>query len=216
MSSESYKRNQVEEAIALTLNGPVGASNVPIKSRIKRLLDLDRRWGGQPAASDPEDAAFAFFGAEPPGSGVEVLFTAYEAFALLLGMKLMNHNLPQEAVVSLLRAARPDLERCHTRILSADPAQLFDPGLIEQRNRNGNYDATNSDPQFLLIVSDTKIRNANREAPYPQVFRGERDAFRFMLKEPGRSAIWFELVDPACELRTNLNHTKPSKRGRKG
>lgn len=214
MAGEIYKRNQVEEAIKLTLNSAADALNQTIKARIKRLLDLDRRWGRKIAASDPEEATFAFFSAEPPGSGVEVMFSAYEAFALLLGMKLMNHNWPQEAVVSLLRVARSDLEQCHARILSVDPKRLFDRELIRQRNRDGNYDATNSDPHFLLIVSDAKIRDANRDAPYPMVFRGERDAFRFMLKEPGRSATWFALVGPACELRDRLNQTQPTKRGR--
>jgi hypothetical protein len=214
MSDGPYKRNQIEEAIALTLNEAPSGQNRTIKTWIKRLLDVDRHRGQRIEAGDPEESTFAFFTEEAQGSGVQVMFSAYEAFAVLQALKLMNHNWTQEVVVSLLRAARSDLERCHARILRTDPSQLFAPELIRQRNQNGNYVATSSDPHFLLIVSDAKIRDEKRVLPYAKVFRGEIDAFRFMLKEPGRSATWFELVQPACELQEHLNQTQPSKRGR--
>ena len=77
-----YKRNQVEEAIFRTFGAGEERRN-ELKFRIKRLLVTDRRLGRNANSTEEEDLHHAFFAQEPPGSGTEIMFSSYEAFALL-------------------------------------------------------------------------------------------------------------------------------------
>ena len=106
VSMPEYKRNQVEEAISGVLepNSPEPTSE--LRTRLKRLLETDRALGRASRSSDPERANYAFYSAEAPGSGVEVWFSDYEAFALLNGLRLMAHGWPQGLAVSILRRLR--------------------------------------------------------------------------------------------------------------
>src|SRR6516165_333249 len=77
-----YKRNQVEEAIFRTL----GARDERVKEvrfRMKMPLGADRRMEADPSSDEAETRHYAFFNQEPPGSGNEVMFSGYDAFALL-------------------------------------------------------------------------------------------------------------------------------------
>src|SRR6516225_5948200 len=95
-----YKRNQLEEAIARTLLIK-DAQEGDLKFRMKRLLVTDRRLGR--ARQSAADRRYAFFSHKPLGSGVEVMFSAYEAFALLASILLLGHGIPQAKVVGILR-----------------------------------------------------------------------------------------------------------------
>ena len=108
-----YKRNQMELAISNWLEPKIQGPSQGLKTRVKRLLETDRALGHAPRSGDPEKANFAFFREAAPGSGFEVWFSAYETFALLLGLQLMSHNWPQRFVVSVLRRVRPELEKEH-------------------------------------------------------------------------------------------------------
>jgi hypothetical protein len=55
----SYKRNQVEEAIARIFYRQKPPSE--FRTRIKRLLELDRPMGRKIRCKDAEEANFAFF-----------------------------------------------------------------------------------------------------------------------------------------------------------
>ena len=81
----SYKRNQIEEAI----------DSSELGTRIKRLLELDRSLGRKLRSKDAEQANFAFFSEEQPGTGADISFSEYEAFALLNGLKIMGHGWPR-------------------------------------------------------------------------------------------------------------------------
>jgi hypothetical protein len=101
-TSMQYKRNQVEEAIFRTL----GARNARIdalKFRLKRLLVTDRRLVRDPDSDEQGDQHYAFYSRDPPGSGTEVMFSPYEAFALLAAVMLLEHGLPQASVVKVMR-----------------------------------------------------------------------------------------------------------------
>lgn len=50
-----------------------------LRIQIKRLLEADR---ARHASKSDNEGNFAFFSAEPPGRGVEIWFSPYEAFAL--------------------------------------------------------------------------------------------------------------------------------------
>jgi hypothetical protein len=84
-----------------------------LKFRLKRLLVTDRRSGRDPNSEDEGDRHYAFYSQEPPGSGTEVMFSGYEAFALLAAITLLEHGLPQAAVVKVMRQVRRPLEAAH-------------------------------------------------------------------------------------------------------
>ena len=97
-----YKRNQIETAISTLLQPEAGKPSSGLRTRIKRLLETDRALGRSSRSSDPDKANFAFFRDEAPGSGFEVWFSKYEAFAIVLGLQLMQHNWTQRFAVSVL------------------------------------------------------------------------------------------------------------------
>ena len=43
-------------------------------------------------SADPERANFAFYSMDAPGRGIEIWFSEYVAFALLVGLRLMQHS----------------------------------------------------------------------------------------------------------------------------
>ena len=122
-----YKRNQVEEAIAATLQQAGAEPAADLRIRIKRLLETDRALADD--AAGLRRSPYAFYTGAAPGRGVEVWFSSYEAFSLLLGVLLQQHRWPQGTAVRILRQARPKLEPEHKRILDLTPDSVFDePG----------------------------------------------------------------------------------------
>ena len=101
-----YKRNQVEEAISHLLEPDSLKPTQGLRTRVKRLLEADR---ALEASAGADGGAFAFFSAAPPGRGVEIWFSTYEAFALLTGLRLMAHGWPQGQAVSVMRNVRSAL-----------------------------------------------------------------------------------------------------------
>jgi hypothetical protein len=62
------------------------------RCKLKRLMERDRALGLSPRSKDPEEANYAFFSDEAPGSGTEIWFSAYEAFALYTALRLLEHG----------------------------------------------------------------------------------------------------------------------------
>ena len=149
----SYKLNQIEEAIARIFTPNCGEPPSDLRTRVKRLLDLDRLMGRKQLAKDPEEANFGLFSQEAPGTGSEIRFSEYEAFALLNGLRIMGHGWLQGFAVSIMRRIRPDLEREHARILKQDPVELFDQRAIRAKAREGDIAVDNTDPLFLVLAS---------------------------------------------------------------
>jgi hypothetical protein len=206
-----YKRNQLEEAIACTLKVK-DARMGDLKLRMKRLLVTDRRLGrGRQSAADRR---YAFFSHKPLGSGVEVMFSGYEAFALLAALILLGHGIPQAKVVSTLRDVRADLEAAHRETLQKDRADLFDPQAIQAMGGEGVIAVDNTSPVFLAFVKLDSGRG--RVHATISVCRG-REALGKFLKAytvPGCGATHFEFVRLMCSLADNLSNTRPTKRGR--
>jgi hypothetical protein len=107
----NYKRNQVEEAISGVLSPDTPAPSSELKTRIKRLLETDRGRDG---------SKYAFFSGKPPGSGTEIWFSDYEAFAVFIGLSLMQHGWTQGFAVNVMREVRSDLEKQYARTLAQD------------------------------------------------------------------------------------------------
>ncbi len=136
-----FTRGQIEWAIAQATGRTEGLSDEPrqdLKMKVKRLLDLDRKRGDRRGESLAESfGASPFLRAGLPGKGFAISYTRFDAFALLLGLHLLDANVPQMAVIRLLRRIRPELQREHERILRLSPQALAgdqgQPGAEDQR-----------------------------------------------------------------------------------
>ncbi len=208
-----FKRNQVEEAIAIVLQPESIKPTSEIRTRLKRLLETDRSFGRNQRSPNPERANFAFYSMDAPGRGLENWFTGYEAFALLTGLRLMRDGWPQGLVVAALRRVKPDLKRHHARILQQDPAVLFDNDLIRQRAEPGRLVVGNTDPVFLVINSkDEKYYSGANPAA---ICQGQAELMRFIKSwGPGQTWTVTELGTSIHALALALAKTVPRKRGR--
>jgi hypothetical protein len=208
-----YKRNQVEEAVVRTL-GARGARVYELKLKMKRLLVTDRRLGRGKRADDKADHRYAFYSQRPQGSGVEVMFTGYEAFALLAALIVLEHGLPQAKVVSILQEIRSNFEAAHRDTLQKDPKELFNPQLVRAMASPGIFAVDNTAPVFLAFV---KLDiGKGRVHAFIAVCQGH-DALGKFLKEhsiTGSGATHFEFARLIHTLADNLSQTRPIKRGR--
>jgi hypothetical protein len=215
-----YKRNQIETAISDLIDRGSNRPSLELRTRIKRLLDTDRLLGCDPNSSDCEAQNYAFFREGPPGTGFEVWFSDYEAFALLQGLQLMWHNWPQRFAVSVLRQVRPALEKEHRRILKRDPAILFDRNVLKQKLAPGSPVFETNEPAFLSIVSHHRMSAEQESAPHACAVHSSLEKATSWIFETtrgvGGGSSMFELTVLAHELTQKLELTKPQKRGRSG
>ena len=191
------------------------APSIELKTKLKRLLETDRDLGRNLRSTDPEQANYAFFSAKPPGSGVEVWFSEYEAFALYTGWRLLEHGWPQATAVSIIRQARPRLELKHAEILKWDPAKLFDEKQIRGSAKAGMLATPTTRSIFLVIASrqGRPIERSSDDTREVEILT-QNQLMPFLLREAGLSATNFELVRAAHNLRQALLKTAPTKRGR--
>ena len=211
----SYKRNQIEEAIARISVSNYEKPPSELRTRIKRLLDLDRSMGRKLRSKDPEEGNFGFFSEEAPGTGADISFSEYDAFALLNGLRIMGHGWPHSFAVAIMRRIRPTLEREHALILKQEPEELFDQQAIRAGARPGNIYVDNTDPVFLVLASKAhRVAGEPRSAPLAAVCRG-RDRVSELSRDVGASSVtMFEVVTLAHRLHQELMKTAPRRRGR--
>jgi hypothetical protein len=202
-----YKRNQIEEAIAPVVTGSQSKPSAEMRTRLKRLLDADRALKHLAGSTDPEKANYAFYSADAPGKGSEVLFSEYEAFALMTAYRILRHNWPQGFAVSVMRRIRPELEKEYRRFINQEPA----PPKTQHTARAGELAFRNGDPRFLIIVTDTEAFVKDRDPVVRIVSEAEESE---LTRKPGLATSWMELVTPAHDLKKQLSKTQPRKRGR--
>ena len=210
-----YKRNQIEEAIFRTFGAREERRN-ELRFRIKRLLVTDRRLGRNAKSAREEDKHYAYFGQEPPGSGTEIMFSAYEAFALLAGVILLEHGLPQARVVKVMRLVRRPFERAHADLLKRDPATLFDKDAILANAREGMIYVNNTDPVFLVFVRVTASAVDEEDGSTAvAVCRGLVELQSFIKRHsvPGTGATFFEFVSLMHALAAHLSQNSSSQAG---
>ena len=205
-----YKRNQLEDAICETF-GAEGPRARELKLRLKRLLVIDRRL----AYRNRPGRRFAFYSQEAPGSGFEVMFTGYEGFAVLAGLLMLEHGIPQATVVNILWQLRSNLEAAHRETLKKSPRVLFDPKALQAMAKPGMIATDNTDPVFLVLVKLPEF-TVNRIHEVMAVCRGHDEMVAFLKKYsgPGFGSTTFELVNLMHRLAANLSKTRPIKRGR--
>jgi hypothetical protein len=214
------KRNQVEQAISSLLEPGLREPSPSLKTRIKRLFETDRALSSNPRSNDPEKANYAFFRDAAPGSGVEIWYSEYEAFALLLGLQLMSHNWPQRFVVSVLRRIRIPLEKEHKRILELDPTVLFDEKAIKRNAMPGSVAYPTTAPAFLAIASNYEILGTRDTVPFYCSVHPDLDSATTWIgqinREFGGGGSMFELTIAAHKLAKALSATQPQGRGPAG
>jgi hypothetical protein len=211
----SYKRNQIEDAITGISISKYEKPPPELRTRIKRLLELDRSMGRKRRSKDPEEANFAFFSEEAPGTGVDISFSEYDAFSLLNALRIMGHGWPQGFAVAIMRRVRPALESEHARILRLDPAKLFDQQAIRAGARPGDIYVDNTEPVFLVIASKAqRVADEPQAAPLAAVCWGPDKVSEFSRAVGASSVTMFEVVTLAHRLHQALMKTEPRRRGR--
>jgi hypothetical protein len=213
-SLKLFKRNQVEEAVVQTLGARDKRRIAELKLRLKRLLVTDRRSGRRRRSGDKGRRHYAFYSQEPPGSGVEVMFSAYEAFALLVALRVLEYGVPQAKVVGILREVRSDLETAYREILQKDPKKLFDRQKVPATAKPGMLATDNTDPVFLAFVKLGISKGRVRATV--SICRGLHQLWQFINQHtvPGAGATFFEFTRLMHALAANLSQTRPIKRGR--
>lgn len=208
-----YKRNQIEEAIVRTL-GAEGAGVEELKLRMKRLLVTDRHLGGGKRSGNKTGYRYAFYSQKPQGSGVEVMFSDYEVFALLAALIVLGHGIPQAKVVSILREIRSDFEAAHRETLQKSPSELFDPQSVRAMARPGMFAIDSTAPVFLafakLDIGKGRVR------AFIAVCQGQDGLAQFLKDHsiPGSGVTFFEFSRLIHTLAGNLSQTRPIRRGR--
>jgi hypothetical protein len=210
----SYKRNQIEEAIARIFDPSCQEPPLELRTRIKRLLELDRSIGRKLRSKDAEKTNFGFFSDEAPGTGADIPFSEYEAFALLNGLRIMGHGWPQGFAVSVMRRLRLDLEREHARILRQRPDKLFDQQTILAKARPGAIAVDNTDPVFLAVGSKVQGASGAQPSPLSAVCHGFEKVSEFSRDVGASSVTMLEVATLAHRLRQELMKTEPRRRGR--
>jgi hypothetical protein len=215
-SSMRYKLNQVEQAIFRTF-GARDARVDELRFRLKRLLVTDRRLGRDVKSGETADHQYASYSQEPPGSGIEVMFSGYEAFALLAAITLLEHGLPQARVVRVMRQARRQLEAAHAQCLAKDRRKIFDQKAILAQAKPGILAINTADPVYLVFVRLTEPSVGDHSGGAPvAVCRSQDGWMAFMRKHSdlGPGVTLFEFSGRIHTFAANLSQTRPAKRGR--
>lgn len=211
-----YKRNQVEKAISSVLEPRSSGPTTELRTRQKRLLEADRALGRMRRSADPVRANYAFYSEDAQGSGVEVWFSTYEAFALLTALRLIAHGWTPSRAINVMRQVRPELEKELTHILNQDSNALFDQEAICRKARAGDMAVDNTDPVFLVIVSGRAAQGGDDELLNSSIRRGPDGAVKWGFEASGGAGGYtmFELVASAHVLVDRLARAEPRFRGR--
>jgi hypothetical protein len=215
---KTHKLNQVQDAIFRTLGARDARAN-ELKFRIRRLLAADRGLGRRSKLKDEKNRHYAFYSREPKGTGVDNLYSDYEAFALLAAIMLLEHGLPQVSAIRVIRQVRRQLEAAHAQCLREDPKTLFDQRAIAARAMPGVIATDNTAPIFLAFVrlTDSSVDHENAGTAVA-VCHGDEELFAFIRQHcfpgAGTGATFFEFVRLMHTLAAELSQTRAVKRGR--
>ena len=228
-----YKRNQINEVLIQAIRSSHSRlDDDTILTRIKRLLDFDRKSRPQPSGITPP--VFAFHDGEAAGSGHDVTFSAYSVLALFIALRLMSCGLPQRRAVDSLRKFREALEREYRRMTEVDIASLLDieetviaganavgrealvaKGNVVEGAENMVFFCVHADLEAVgelrrTIVSHDGSRPDNICRGWEELQkRVELDGY---IKSP---TLVVELMNPFIQLDHLLSKTEPARRGRR-
>lgn len=122
----------------------------------------------------------------------------------------MRHGWPQGFVVGVLRRVRPELEKHHARILTQDPAILFDEQRIREQAKEGDLVVYSTDSVFLVI----QRREGRAGSISSALCCGQEELMPIIRAEVGIASTIFELTNSVHALSSELARTRPRRRGR--
>lgn len=180
LGNVTYKRGQVEWALwrTFTLARSPGDGPPPIfRTRIKRLLDLDRELDAG-SLDVPPPCTSAFVEPAEGGSGVEAQYTPFDAFCLAIALDLLDVGFKQGEIVLLMRHLRDTLADWFDDLLKrpslidrqSHPAKHH-PGLPSLARSGGR--APIADARVFLILNRiemTELMPAIESRPGQAVF----------------------------------------------
>lgn len=218
-----FTRGQIEWAVAQMTNRTSGLGEEPrveLKMKIKRLLDIDRKRGIDATTPFADLNQFAFMEGTLPGKGIAISYTDYDAFAVYLGLRLLDANVPQMAVIRLLRRIRPMLKREHDKILRQSVQGLAGARTnLEAKIKTGFLVKDPSRMIFLVLSSgagaDTLYQRGDEKTP-ANIVRTTDDLVTLVAKLALVSppVLVFELINSAHQLAWWLDHAPTIRRGR--
>jgi hypothetical protein len=225
IEDEMFTRGQIEWAIAQVTGRTVTPGGEPrhdLQMKLKRLLDIDRKKGIDAAQARPEFRRFAFLEGGLPGKGFAISYTRYDAFALLLGLHLLDSDVPQLAVIRLLRLIRLELEREHERVLRLSPERLAqNKHALERRIKEGLLVEDPRRMVFLVLPTGAGAdllyrRKQDHTIQLANITRSPAElvdviAHLTLVSPP---VLVFELINHAHQLACWLEHAPLIRRGR--
>lgn len=134
MSNVTYKRGQVEWGLwrAVPFNRGTRDAPPPIfRTRIKRLLDLDRDLDVASFGAAPE-SDFAFVALADGGSGIEMQYAPFDVFCLAIALDLLDVGFKQGEIVYLMRHLRDTLEGWFSKLLDRPSLNDRQPHLASK------------------------------------------------------------------------------------
>jgi hypothetical protein len=211
-----FRRSQVDEAVGRVLELESRQLRSEARTRLRRLLDLDRQIGRKKGSNRAENANFAFHSDDGPGKGTENLFSSYESFAILLALQMMQHGWTQGFAVAQLRRLRPELEKQHRQILRWHA--LLNSAQIERPLKLHFMMPSVTPSVYLVLVSSEGDRHLirSRICDYETIQSFVRHEGLGQEKGLGRTFTIFPLTTYAQRLHLELLKSEPKKRGRKG
>jgi hypothetical protein len=210
---KGYKRNQVEEAIAVVIGVTKRDAITALRSQLKRLLDTDRNLPSVARECKSSSSNLAFYSDASPGKGADVEFSAYEAFALLTGLRFLEHAWPQGFVVRALKYIRPSLEGAFARIIKLDPSAIFDKQAL--KTAPCPFGSDNTRPCFLLVATSKEMYpDGLDDRTAVTLCEGASSVSAYLGNHRPHSWTTFELTTSAHRLAEALSATLPRTRGR--
>nr|WP_281722864.1 hypothetical protein [Nitrosomonas nitrosa] len=225
----TYKRGQVEEALwsHFAPNTPSGAPPAKLRTRIKRLIDIDRDTA---KINKGATSSLAFNDGGGGGPGVDTYYTAFDAFCLALGLELLDAGFKQSEVVFLLQHERARLRREYGRMRDEGVGtnELLSPKDHPALPIHKYKDAHYADPRVFMVtakvemveVFETFAKQRKNKAPvmFEPIYCHGIAALSDTLSdlcESQRKAFVLELTQTAIGVTALLEKTEPTRRGPK-
>ena len=162
--NRTYKRGQIEWALwrSFLPPGSRDEGTPPIfKTRIKRLLDLDRDLDVTRFESKPP-SDFAFVTTFEGGSGVEAAYAPADVFALALALDLLDVGFKQGEIVFVMRHLREVLDDWYPDLIKRPSLSDRQKRLAAQHPKLPRYEpvpgeAALADARVFLILNRIEI-----------------------------------------------------------
>lgn len=188
-----------------------------LRSQGKRLLDADRNLTLVASENNSDirshACSHAFYSKKSPGKGADVQFSEYEAFALLTGLRFLEHGWPQSFVVRALKYIRPEFEDTYARVIKLNSTTIFDKQALKATPCP--FGSDNTRPSFLLVATGkAKYPDGLDDKTTVAVCEDADSVSAYLRTRRPHSWTTFELTTSAHRLAQALSATLPRTRGR--